>query len=136
MSNPNFAEVQLVAKYGPDADHYVTTKIEPALWRYSDEAEQIWYHDFDGLVGRFLDLSIYQDVQMVVIQSLDSGNAQGVIYNYFDEVTAANVIGLIPVGEILTINRPDPATGVMLYCESEEDYSDCHIVVYGDFFGA
>jgi hypothetical protein len=130
MPNPNYSELALDIKYGLDADSYQSTRIEVARNEYSDEPEQKFWRDIDDLAGRIILLDHYNKVALVIIQNIDDTHIMG--YDYDDEISGDNIIGEIPPGEFLIINRPDVTVDILLICADADEAVDAHVVIFGD----
>lgn len=127
MPNPNFSELLLHGKYGPDEDHLQSTKIYSAVSEDSDETGHKYIEEV-YLGGRYVELAHYASVKQVVIQNTSA--FAGVTF-HADATTGAVVPMNVIAGEHVSINHPDVAAGMILYAEDQEEVTTWHLAIVG-----
>jgi len=129
MPNPNFSEMSLLGRYGPDEDELQSTKIYEAVSEDSDETDHKYLQEVP-FGGRYVELAHYVSVKQIVIQN-DSAVWTGISF-HADATTGA----LVPVAveaneEHISINNVDVTAGLMLYAEEWDGIIDWHLAIIG-----
>jgi len=127
MPNPNFSELSLHGKYGPDEDHLQSTKIYSAVSEDSDQTDHKYIEEV-YLGGRYVELAHYASVKQVVVQN--TSTFAGVCF-HTDATTGAVVPQNVAAGEHVSINHPDVAAGMMLYARFILEASTWHLAIIG-----
>ena len=128
MPNPNFSELALWGRYGPDEDHLQSTKIYSAVSEDSDETDHKYVEEV-LFGGRYVELAHYASVKQIVIQN-DAPVWSGITF-HADATTGALVPVTLEAEEHTSINNVDTAAGLMLFAEEWDGVVDWHLVIVG-----
>lgn len=131
MPNPNYMHAEIIANYGPDAEHLQSCHFEVPYHEFCDQDENKYIHGIDSAVGVDVLLDAYNRVQQVVIQNLDADHDLQV--DYFDEVTAYHIIVDINPGKTLAFCRPDVTQDILLICADADETVDAHVWLLGEY---
>lgn len=125
---PNFSELNLHGRYGPDEDSLQSTKIYSAVSEDSNETDHKYIKEvYWG--GKYVELAHYASVKQIIIQNTSDFAA---VSFHADATTGAVIPDYVAAGEHISINNPDVAAGIMLYARFILEATTWHIAIVGE----
>ncbi|MHA2064290.1 MAG: hypothetical protein ACXABY_07915 [Candidatus Thorarchaeota archaeon] len=136
MPNPNYSELRLLSKYGPDSAQYnlgglflqsQNQNVYVAVSEDSDEIDHKWVFDVP-LGGLYIELAHYVSVKQVVLQNMSAFNGSTF---YVDNTTGDLVPGFVLPGEHVSFCDPDVTAGIMLYSIAAQELTEWEMAICG-----
>lgn len=128
---PSYTEFKVTCKYNEDilGENVQSTNIELATTDDSDQLENKYLETSDNSL--YIPLDHYTTVNKVVVQNR---LAAVLWYDFFDAITADNILGDMPTEDsFISFCVPDQTAGIFLYDLTALNGIAVHLTIYGEY---